>query len=56
VQVGKYVRARCVADFCERPVDRPVPVEEIVPGVLSVPRLMCKSCRSELLTEEMPDA
>jgi hypothetical protein len=56
VQVGKWVRAQCVADFCKRPVDRSVPVEEIVPGVLSVPRLMCKSCGSELLTKEMPDA
>jgi hypothetical protein len=52
VLVVEYLRVRCVAEHCANPAHTSVPVEEVAPGVLALPRLICRSCRCELKVEE----
>ena len=52
-------RVRCTLETCPKPADTSVPIPEVVPGVLGLPRLVCAGCGSDvqLITEEgAPDA
>lgn len=51
VEVVHTRRVRCTYATCRAQARAEVPVREVVPGVLEVPRYVCASCGRELKEE-----